>query len=294
VDFGRLASIDAVRFDLPEIDPRSAELTRPPAGQRRPFVRIGAPAWSSRDFAKKLYPKGTKAGDNLARYAERLWAVELNATFHRVPDQRTVESWRDATSEDFRFCPKLHRNVVDRLDPDLARRFAQVVAHFGTRLGPMLLQLGPAFSPKRLPELASFLEALDGHAVAVELRHKSWFEARQLRADAFELFRARGTTTVVTDTAGRRDACHGSLTSRTAYVRFQGYDLHPTDTERLDAWAARIASWIERGVDDVYFFVHQPEDTLTPETLTLLADRVERACGLPAMPPPPVTTLFPV
>ena len=289
MDFGRLESVDGVRFELPAFDSRTDALLADGAtGERaRPQIRIGAPAWSSRDFAKKVYPKGTKAGDYLARYAERFWTVELNATFHRLPDVRTVEGWRDATPEMFRFCPKLHRQVTEKLDPDLGRRFADVVGHFGPRLGPMLLQLAPSFAPKRLADLDAFLRALEGRAVAVELRNRAWFEHGRLGDEVFALLAERGATAVITDTAGRRDVCHGSLTSRIAFVRFQGNQLHPSDSARLDAWTARFAAWVQRGVESIYLFVHQPEDTLTPETLALLAERVHATCDLPALPPAP-------
>lgn len=294
MDFGRLPSVDGVRFDLPDPDPRSAAVLAGASARGRAAVRSGAPAWSSRDFAKKVYPRGTRAGDYLARYAERFPAIELNATFHRIPDGPTLEGWRDATPETFRFCPKLHRDVTDRLDAEGARRFGLVVSRFGVRLGPLLLQLGPSFTPKRLGDLERLLDALAGRAVAVELRHRAWFEEGRLREGAFRALAARGATAVITDTAGRRDACHGSLTSRTAFVRFQGNEGHPTDAARLDAWAERFALWIESGVEAIYFFVHQPDDTLAPETLALLAASVQRACGAlvsqegasPPSPPP--------
>jgi uncharacterized protein YecE (DUF72 family) len=284
VDFGRLASLEGVSFALPELDPRSDAILGGRA--EASVVRIGAPAWASRDFAKKVYPKGTKAGDNLARYAERFATVELNATFHRVPDVRTIEGWRDATPEGFRFCPKMPKATCEDLDPDRARRFADLVAHLGSRLGPVWLQPSPAFSPKRLPELERFLAALEGRAVAVELRHRGWFQTGRLIDEAFQLFARHGATAIITDTAGRRDASHASLTSRTAMVRFAGNELHESDAQRLDAWASRFAAWLERGVTSIYCFVHQPDDTLAPEALALLAESIRERCGLDVAPRP--------
>jgi uncharacterized protein YecE (DUF72 family)/8-oxo-dGTP pyrophosphatase MutT (NUDIX family) len=235
VDFGRLESVDAVRFELPALDPRTdALLAKAPTGERaRPQIRIGAPAWSSRDFAKKVYPKGTKAGDYLARYAERFWTVELNATFHRLPDVRTVEGWRDATPETFRFCPKLHRQVTEKLDADLGRRFADVVGHFGPRLGPMLLQLAPVVShPSGWPISMRSCGRWRGAPSPSSCRNRAWFEHGRLGDEVFALLAERGASAVITDTAGRRDVCHGSLTSRIAFVRFQGNQLHPSDSAR--------------------------------------------------------------
>ncbi len=47
-------------------------------------------------------------------------------------------------------------------------------------------------------------------------------------------------------------------------VRFAGYNLHPTDYQRIDDWTDRLAFWIENGLESVYFFIHQAEENLTP------------------------------
>ena len=294
MDFGRRDSVDDVRFDLPPLDPRSAAiLAARPAGAGT-TVRIGAPVWSSRAFVGSLYPQGTRPADYLARYAERLFAIELDATYHRTPDPATIDGWCQRVGASFRFCPKVPRFVTEPLDPDGAARFFAAMARFGERLGPVLLQLGPLHARTRLADIERVLDAAGTTRLAVELRHRGWFSSRRLHDDAFRMLAERGVGSVVSDTAGRRDACHASFTTRTVFVRFQGNALHPSDRTRLDAWADRIAELGAAGAEAVYFFVHQPEEKTTTETITHLANRLRTAHGLVAVPPPAQAALFDV
>ena len=101
--------------------------------------------------------------------------------------------------------------------------------------------------------------------LVVEVRHESFFKPTAQSEDFFELLRARNTTAVITDVAGRRDVCHMRLTNGKALVRFVGNALHPTDYQRIDSWAARIKSWLKAGLQEVYFFTHEPDNLLAPE-----------------------------
>lgn len=60
---------------------------------------------------------------------------------------------------------------------------------------------------------------------------------------------------VIEDTAGRQDAVHMKLTTKTVYVRFGAYN-HPSDLERLADWSNVVKDWLNRGTERVYFFVH--------------------------------------
>ncbi|HXB32225.1 MAG TPA: hypothetical protein VNV35_02335, partial [Puia sp.] len=38
-----------------------------------------------------------------------------------------------------------------------------------------------------------------------------------------------------------------------------------TDFRRIDEWGERLGSWIDRGLREVYFFVHDHEELFSPE-----------------------------
>src|SRR4029077_10829390 len=68
------------------------------------------------------------------------------------------------------------------------------------KLGVLLLQMSPAFSPKThsLDELKLLLDALEGYGVAIELRNRNWVEGERL-SETVKFFRARAVTLVAVD-----------------------------------------------------------------------------------------------
>jgi uncharacterized protein YecE (DUF72 family) len=176
-------------------------------------IRIGTSSWADPGFVEEWYPKGLPARDRLAWYAERFDAVEVNATFYAVPERRTVERWVGQTPDGFTFDVKLHRllsrhaapleslpkalreqatttergrvRLTGAIETAVADATLDAVAPLAGhgRLGAFLLQLSPAFEPRRheLDELAPLVERLAPHPVAIELRHRAW-----VRGDALE------------------------------------------------------------------------------------------------------------
>lgn len=47
------------------------------------------------------------------------------------------------------------------------------------------------------------------------------------------------------------------LTTPKAFIRYVGANDPQSDRERLDDWIIRLKSWIDMGIRDIYFFVHQ-------------------------------------
>jgi len=149
-------------------------------------IRLGTCGWSFPDWKGTFYPPGTK--DELAYYASRFDAVEVDNTYYRIPSVKTVEEWRQRTPAGFQFCPKLpgkitHEKVLEGTD-ELVAVFTDHISGLEDRLGPILIQLAPSFECDRLPKLEAFLSGLPtGLRYAVEFRHRSWAdkpEARQL------------------------------------------------------------------------------------------------------------------
>ena len=52
------------------------------------------------------------------------------------------------------------------------------------------------------------------------------------------------------------------------YIRFVGNGRHLPDFTRIDEWVSRISDWVNQGLQFVYFFLHQYDETDTP----ILAD----------------------
>jgi uncharacterized protein YecE (DUF72 family) len=122
-------------------------------------------------------------------YVERsgLNAVELNASFYRFPFSSQVKSWTKKGTK-LRWAVKVHRSITH------VRRMGgtalEVWSRFRERFAPLdalvdfyLFQLPPSFAASEEGEsrLRAFAEACGlGCRMAVEFRHKSWFEGKGL------------------------------------------------------------------------------------------------------------------
>lgn len=122
-------------------------------------------------------------------YAERFQTVEIDSTFYRIPQAKSVEQWRERTPEGFIFAAKApqvitHEKVLlDTLD-DL-RAFLKAMDVLGEKLGPLLFQF-PYFNKQKFRGLGFFLERLEpwlaklpkGYQWVVEVRNKGWLSEK--------------------------------------------------------------------------------------------------------------------
>jgi uncharacterized protein YecE (DUF72 family) len=193
-------------------------------------ILVGTSSWADPGFVEKWYPSGLPARDRLPFYAQRFEAVEVNSTFYAVPDRSTVRRWADVTPDGFVFDVKVHRLLsrhaggLDSLPPELrdqartnergrvvltpeleealARRLVEEVAPLdeARKLGSFLIQLTPAFAPRRhqLAELDALVDALRPHRVAVELRHRGWVRQKRIE-ETIAWFSERGAAYVSVD-----------------------------------------------------------------------------------------------
>ncbi len=163
---------------------------------------------------ERWYPKKLPAGERLGWYAQHFELVEINSTFYSVPEPRMVERWCAATPGDFTFDMKLHQlfsfhstpakllppQLQRRLETDgkgrvtatadlqeaLLRLFLRPISiiHDAGKLGILLLQLSPAFSPRKhqLSELKPLIEMLSDYELAIEFRNRNWAVGNQLES----------------------------------------------------------------------------------------------------------------
>jgi uncharacterized protein YecE (DUF72 family) len=177
-------------------------------------ILVGTASWSDPGFVQHWYPKGMQAHERLGWYAQHFEMVEVNSTFYSVPDLRMVERWCAATPDGFIFDMKLHQlfsfhsTAVKLLPPDLQRkaeidakgkvkltpgleeaminlflRSLSVLRATG-KLGALLLQLSPAFSPRKyqLSELDLLIDMMRDYRLAIEFRNRNWAVGDQLRS----------------------------------------------------------------------------------------------------------------
>lgn len=224
-------------------------------------ILVGTASWSDPGFVEHWYPKKMKAGERLVWYAQHFEMVEVNSTFYSVPDARTVERWCATTPNEFTFDVKLHQlfsfhSTPAKLLPPELQRIAEIdakgrvnptsqvkqkllkiflatmsILQRDKKLGVLLLQLSPAFSPRKheLAELDPLLFMLRGHQVAIEFRNRNWAIGDQLRSTT-DFLRQRKVSFVNVDAPS---ADHFTIippdldeitTPSLAYLRLHGRD----------------------------------------------------------------------
>ena len=108
--FGKLEDISQVNFTLPPTHPKTWQVLGNAMRDRqnKDFnVYFGATGWSNKEWVGKWYPGSAKPKDYLYHYTRQFNTIELNTTHYRIPDNRTVDRWRETAPDGFLFCPKV-------------------------------------------------------------------------------------------------------------------------------------------------------------------------------------------
>ena len=177
-------------------------------------ILVGTASWTDPGFVERWYPKKMAAHERLSWYAQHFEMVEVNSTFYSVPEMRTAERWCATTPNDFTFDVKLHQlfsfhstqqkllpaelqklshtdakgkvTVSPRLRNALLESFLRPMSILQSagKLGLFLLQLSPAFSPRKheLSELEPLIEQLADWPLAIEFRNRNWVVGDQERS----------------------------------------------------------------------------------------------------------------
>lgn len=233
-------------------------------------ILIGTASWTDPGFVKEWYPSDLPAAYRLQWYAEHFSLVEVNSSFYGIPDPKTVRRWCDETPPNFVFDVKLHKllsrhstrlellppalrskavvkghrvELTPGLERAVTRAFLKAIVPFeeAGKMGALLLQLSPGFSPRhhRLSELDNLLEQLEGKKVAVELRNGNWAAPEHL-PETRRFFASRGLTFVMVDVPSDR---HFTIlpnidlvtTPKLAYLRAHGRNARGYIRERTVA-----------------------------------------------------------
>lgn len=278
MDFGKIPEnqISNVDFGLPKDTELTTRVLKQATKPVTPELYVGCAKWGRKEWVGLIYPEKTKEAKFLDEYIKHFNSIELNAIFYQMPKADQIRGWKDkavAKGRDFKFFPKISRTIshIRRLKnaEEDTSRYLQSISEFGEHLGPCFLQLGDNFGPKNFDVLKDYMEQLpEDFDLFLEVRHPEWYSDTAARKDLFELLHKVKKGAVITDASGRRDCVHMELPIPKAFIRFVGNGLHPTDYKRIDDWVDRLGEWKEKGLQAIYFFLHQHDEKDTP----ILAD----------------------
>jgi uncharacterized protein YecE (DUF72 family) len=210
-------------------------------------VRIGTSGWEYRHWAGRFYPRDLPRDEWLERYATEFDTVELNNSFYRLPNREQFAHWGRRVPSEFRFAVKASRYLTHlkrlREPEEPTDRFWTRARHLGARLGPVLYQLPPRWTPD-LDRLGTFLRAVPHDPQAIEFRDRRWYTA-----STFEMLDGAGVALCLHDMPG--SATRPRPIGPFVYLRFHGAGATYAgsySSQRLSAWADRIAAWAGDGI----------------------------------------------
>ncbi len=206
------------------------------------MIYVGTSGYSYDDWVGPVYPPELPKKDWLSFYAREFQACEVNYTYYRLPNARTLAAMSAKTPADFIFTVKASQELTHgREDPDAAfEAFRAGVAPLVEegKLGCVLAQFPFSFHAtcENRDYLRRFRERLHDLPVAVELRNRAWLED-----ETFALLRELGLGYCCVD----EPRLQGLLppiavaTGPIAYVRFHGRNArkwwqHENAWERYD------------------------------------------------------------
>ncbi len=230
-------------------------------------IRIGTSGWHYPHWKGNFYPDDLAEEQWLDYYRRHFFTAEINNSFYRLPEAKTLKHWQATVPEDFVFAVKASRYITHMKKLKDPRRplsgFLQRVGKPGGRLGPALFQLPPRWrcNPERLESFLGLLPE-DGR-FTFEFRDPSWFDAR-----IYNLLNEAGAAFCIYQLAGRISP--KEVTADFVYVRLHGpgeaYQGSYSAGE-LSGWAGAFSAWAGSGKDVYCYFDnddsgHAPRDAL--------------------------------
>jgi uncharacterized protein YecE (DUF72 family) len=247
----------------------------------RGSILIGTSSWTDPTLIKEgnFYPPGTKtAEERLKFYASKFPLVEVDSTYYFPPTEKNAALWIERTPPDFTFNIKAYslltkhptkpeslygdlraelpaetlekrRLYAERLPAEMVDevwerfRLAIYPLHSAGKLGAVLFQFPQYFTISRTNKayIEDVARRLPDYRVAVEFRHRSWLEDRNVK-ETLSFLEERHLPLVCVDMPQGFDSSLPPIAATTAkdlaMVRFHGRDPK--------AWRTKSESASER------------------------------------------------
>lgn len=215
------------------------------------MIRIGTSGYNYPEWRGSFYPEKFPTAKMLPYYAERFSTVEINYTFYRMPNAKTIAGWDAETPSNFSFTLKAPQRITHfarlREIDDPLRYFLDTAAGLGPKLGPVLFQLPPNFK-KDLGRLGGLLDLLPAtRRCAFEFRHESWFAD-----DVYARLRGANAALCLADTEAETTPLE--VTADWGYLRLRDQGYTAADLEEWSRTITRLGA----GWRDAYvYFKHE-------------------------------------
>jgi len=219
-------------------------------------IHVGTSGFSYKDWVGPYYPVGLTKRQWLSFYAREFGTCEINFTYYRLPDARTLAAMADKTPDGFLFSVKASRELTHEREgnKDAFQKFVRglepLLEH--GKFGCVLAQFPYSFrpSPGHRDYLRSVREQMGDLPVVIEFRNARW-----LTRGTLELLRECGLGFCCVDEPRLKGLVPpvAEVTSNVAYVRFHGRNArkwwrHDEAWERYDYSYStdELAEWVPK------------------------------------------------
>lgn len=142
-------------------------------------IKIGTSGFCCKDWLGNFYPQFCPEADFLRFYCSRFKTVEVNSTFHKLPDESTVLKWSKCCRKNFIFSARFPKEVthLGKIETRIAtaQEFIKVMDLMGDNLGPLLMQFPTNFKPECKSMLKELIDSLpDNKKIVIEVRNRDW------------------------------------------------------------------------------------------------------------------------
>ncbi len=221
-------------------------------------IWVGTSGYNYPEWKGGFYPEKLAAADMLPYYAQRLSTVEINYTYYRMPNAKTLESWNVATPPKFKLTLKAPKRITHEAKlrdcGDNVKYFTGTAARLGPKLGALLFQLPPSLR-QDLALFDGFIATLpENTCAAFEFRHGSW-----LNEEIYARLRSRNLALCVADSVTM--ATPVAITADYAYFRLRDEGYTPED---IADWARKIRESTSQ-CKEVYVYFKHEEAGLGPQ-----------------------------
>lgn len=254
-------------------------------------ILIGTQGWNYDGWVGPFYPPGTAKQEMLRLYSKVFNTVEIDSTFYAIPAEHSVRAWATRTPQDFTFSVKLPSEIThkNRLKDsrDYILQFIERMRLLEHKLGCVLIQLPPDFSPGERKSLSAFFELLPSDIrFAVEFRDQRWITEQTLKElNEHKVALALTDSKWINRELVIRQADHA--TADFSYVRWLGpRDL--TDFSRIQIDRAKeMSQWadffqnLRKRVQVIFGYFNNHFQGHSPAS----SNEFKRALGLPFVSP---------
>ena len=259
------------------------------------MIYVGTSGYSYDDWVGPYYPADLKKSEWLGFYAREFRATEINFTYYRMPDARTLERMAAKVPEGFLFTVKATQEMT-HVREDTKGLFAQFREALRPlieegKFGCVLAQFPYSFhnTEENRAYLVAFRERMGDLPVVVEFRNRKW-----IRDEIFELLREHRLGFCCVDQPRLRNLIPpiAEVTGPVAYVRFHGrnarkwwrhehawerYDYTYSE-EELQEWVPKIR-YLDERAERTFAFANnhwQAQAVGTARQLRMLLESVKR------------------